>query len=187
MRQVPRNLDPGGPIQPPSVITSRYPHHRMSASYRSRPFHWPRPDPRNRLCSRLGSSDSSLPLRGDPRLHYGRLGRPRSIAMRSSCRRSPSSRRLSPYHPEFRRPQEGPSVVCDLSRRGWAWIGLHSGWGWPPPLTCQVAMLHRTVSVYKRLIIDEIGYLPLARTGQPVLPGRRQALRERRDDPDSSP
>jgi hypothetical protein len=43
---------------------------------------------------------------------------------------------------------------------------------------------HRTVSVYKLLIIDEIGYLPLARTGQSVLQGGRQALREGRDDPD---
>jgi DNA replication protein DnaC len=47
--------------------------------------------------------------------------------------------------------------------------------------------LHRTVSVYKLLIIDEIGYLAGARTGQPVLPGRRQALREGSDDPDLEP
>jgi DNA replication protein DnaC len=39
--------------------------------------------------------------------------------------------------------------------------------------------MHRAVSFYKLLIIDRIGYLPLAREiGQPVLPARRQALRE---------
>jgi len=48
--------------------------------------------------------------------------------------------------------------------------------------------LHRTVSVYKLLIIDEIGYLPLGREqAKPILPGRRQALREGSDDPDLKP
>jgi hypothetical protein len=42
--------------------------------------------------------------------------------------------------------------------------------------------MHRAVSVYKRLIIDEIGYLP--RAHQSVLPGGRQGLREGCDDPD---